>query len=87
MLDFMSWFHNWEEKYTTGTIFTRVKLLQIKPTNIHDWLAILCFGIADYDIEEHRPIGCHSYTLLFKKMSTAAMVQQSRQRNKTSHCQ
>jgi hypothetical protein len=49
MLDFMSWFHGREEPYPLGTIFTRNELLLIKPVDIHDWLAVACFGIADYD--------------------------------------
>ena len=71
MLDFMSWFHGRGEPYPLGTIFTRDELLLVKPVDIHDWLAVACFGIADYDIEEHRPTGCRSYTLLYKKKAVS----------------
>jgi hypothetical protein len=71
MINFMSWFHGREVPFPQGTIFTRVRLLLIKPIDIHDWLAGACFGIADYDIEEHRPTGCCSYTPLYKKKSVS----------------
>ncbi len=95
ILDFMSWFCHQEKKYATGTIFTQVKLLQIKPINIHDWLAILCLGIANYDIvvtQANRLLLL--YTLVQEKVGellyanpTATLVRQSRRPNKISHCQ
>ena len=74
MLDFVKWFHNKEESYNKGTIFTRVELGEIAPLDIHDWMAIECFGRADYDIDVDRPTGCRSSTLLHKKKSMSFFV-------------
>ncbi len=71
MLDIMKWFHNQEEPYNEGTIFTRAELVEIMPLDIHDWMVIGCFGRADYDIDVDRPIGCRSSTLLYKKKSVS----------------
>ena len=34
------WFHRREKPYDKGTTFTRDELKEIKPVNVHDWLAI-----------------------------------------------
>ena len=48
MLNFMQWFHRREKLYDKGTTFTRDELKEIKPVNVHDWLAIYCYGKADW---------------------------------------
>ena len=65
------WFHNQEEPYNEGTIFTRAELVEIMPLEIHDWMAIGCFGRADYDIDIDRPTGCRSSTLSYKMKSVS----------------
>ena len=71
MLQFMTWFHRGDNRYPNDTTFTRAQLLEIKPVDVHDWLAIMCFGIADYVIGEHKPTGARSTTLLVKKKSVS----------------
>jgi hypothetical protein len=60
-------FHQREEPYDKGTTYTWDELKEIKPVNIHDWLAIECFRKADYNAEADKLNGgARSSTLLYK---------------------
>ncbi len=69
MLDFMNWFYSQLcEPYDINKTFTRNKLLDIKPVDIHDWLAVKCFERADYNVDiEHRPTLARASMLQFMK--------------------
>ncbi len=71
MLNFMQWFHRREKPYDKGTTFTRDELKEIKPVNVHDWLAIYCYGKVDYNADTDKPTGFTASTLLFKKKSVS----------------
>ena len=71
MLNFMQWFHQREKPYDNGTTFTRDELKEIQPVNVHDWLAIYCYGKADYNADTDKPTGARARTLLFKKKSVS----------------
>jgi len=66
MLNFMQWFHRREKPYDKGTTFTRDELKEIKPVDVHYWLAIYCYGKADYNADTDKPTGSRASTLLFK---------------------
>ena len=71
MLNFMQWFHRREKLYDKDTTFTRDGLKEIKPVDVHDWLAIYCYGKADYNADTDKPTGSHASTFLFKKKSVS----------------
>ena len=66
---FMAFVHGRDfEKYPTGTLFTRVQLLEIQPQHVHDFLALKAFKKVDYSIEAgDKPIHGRSSSMEFTK--------------------
>ena len=70
---FMAYVHNQPfERYPKGTTFSREQLIQIKPEHVHNWMAKLAFGKADYSINAgDRPteMRCFSLEMEEKQLS------------------
>jgi hypothetical protein len=67
----MNWFHSpLCEPYNIDKTFTQTKISGIKPVDIHNWLAVKCFGRADYNNNEgHWPALPRASMLYFMKNS------------------
>ncbi len=75
MLELTTWFYSPSHCYDNGWMFLRAELLKIQPVDIHDWLAVECFGRADYNVDEGHPptLACASKLQLMKKSVTFFM--------------
>ena len=72
MLEFMTWFHSPSHCFDNGQTFLQTELFKIRPVDIHDWLAVKCFGRFDYNIDEgHCQTLARASTLQLMKKSVS----------------
>ena len=72
MLEFMTWFHSPSHCFDNGQTFSQTELFKIRPVDIHDWLAVKCFGRFDYNIDEgHCQTLARASTLQLMKKSVS----------------
>ena len=66
LISFMSYFHN--KQYDKDKVFTKEELLQIRPRDIHNWMALKAFGKTRYDVDAgDKSTGCRLSTLDWMK--------------------
>ena len=70
LISFMSYFHN--KQYDKDKEFTKEELLQIRPRDIHNWMALKAFGKTRYNVDAgDKPTRCRLNTLDWMKKAVS----------------